>query len=245
MLEIIDLYASVEGKKVLKGLSLKVNPGEVHAIMGPNGAGKSTAAKVLAGHPHYEVARGKILFCGKDLLDMEIEERSYLGLFLGFQYPVEISGVTNFNFLHAAHSAHRKHHGEEVLDEKAFRSLVYLKMEEMQIPKAFIDRDVNGGFSGGEKKRNEVLQMALLSPKLAVLDETDSGLDIDAMRIVADGVNKQRTQENSLVLITHYQRLLEYISPDFVHVMVDGKIVQSGGADLALKLEEKGYDWVI
>ena len=245
MLEINDLYASIEGKHVLKGLSLKVSPGEVHAIMGPNGAGKSTAAKVLAGHPHYEVSRGKVLFFGKDLLEMEIEERSYLGLFLGFQYPVEISGVTNFTFLHAAHSAHQKHHGEKVLDEKAFRSLAYLKMEEMRIPKSFIERDVNGGFSGGEKKRNEVLQMALLKPKLAVLDETDSGLDIDAMRIVADGVNKQRTKENSLVLITHYQRLLEYISPDFVHVMVDGKIVQSGGADLALKLEEKGYDWVV
>ncbi|WP_420887671.1 Fe-S cluster assembly ATPase SufC [Candidatus Neptunochlamydia vexilliferae] len=237
MLKIEGLCVSVEGKEILKGFSLTVKPGEIHAIMGPNGAGKSTLAKVLAGHPSYEVTGGSITFLGEDLLEMDIEDRARLGLFMGFQYPVEIPGVSNADFLRSALNSKRK----EPLSEEDFQALLKQKMEEMEIPPSFGERDVNGGFSGGEKKRNEVLQMAILEPKLAILDETDSGLDIDAMRIVAEGVNKQLGSDNALILITHYQRLLDYIKPQFVHVVVDGKIVETGGPELALHLEEKGY----
>ncbi len=237
MLTIENLCVSVEGKEILKGFSLVVKPGEIHAIMGPNGAGKSTLAKILAGHPSYEVTGGSITFLGEDLLGMDIEDRARFGLFMGFQYPVEIPGVSNAQFLRSALNSKRK----EPLSEEDFQFLLKKKMEEMEIPASFGERDVNGGFSGGEKKRNEVLQMAILEPKLAILDETDSGLDIDAMRIVAAGVNKQLTQDNALILITHYQRLLDYIKPQFIHVVVDGKIVETGGPELALHLEEKGY----
>ena len=241
MLIIENLDVSVEDKPILKGFSLKVNKGEIHAIMGPNGAGKSTLAKVLAGHPSYEVTGGKILFHGKDLLELDIDERAHLGLFMGFQYPVEIPGVSNLQFLHSAFNSKRKSQGETPVSEEVFRETLRQKMEKMGIDPTFADRDVNGGFSGGEKKRNEILQMAVLEPSLAVLDETDSGLDIDAMRIVAGGVNEQMGADNALILITHYQRLLDYIKPQFVHVVVDGKIVETGGAELALQLEEKGY----
>jgi Fe-S cluster assembly ATP-binding protein len=237
MLIIENLHVSVEGEPILKGFSLTVNAGEIHAIMGPNGAGKSTLAKVLAGHPHYEVTQGTIHFCGQDLLALEPEERSHLGLFMGFQYPVEIPGVSNFQFLHSALSAKQK----KSISEEDFRKILEEKMDAIHIPRSFADRDVNGGFSGGEKKRNEILQMAVLEPKLAILDETDSGLDIDAMRIVAEGVSRQMHGENALILITHYQRLLDYIKPHFVHVVVEGKIVESGNHALALHLEEKGY----
>jgi Fe-S cluster assembly ATP-binding protein len=241
MLEIKNLHVSVEGEKILKGFSLTVNAGEIHAIMGPNGAGKSTLAKVLAGHPDYEITDGSIVFLGKNLLELEIDERAHLGLFMGFQYPVEIPGVTNLQFLHSALNSKRKVQGEAPLSEEVFQELLIKKMHEMEISPTFAERDVNGGFSGGEKKRNEILQMAILQPKLAVLDETDSGLDIDAMKVVAAGVKSQLNDENALILITHYQRLLDYIEPQFVHVVVDGKIVKTGGAELALKLEEKGY----
>ena len=241
MLEIEDLHVSVEGEKILRGFSLKVNAGEIHAIMGPNGAGKSTLAKVLAGHPAYEVTGGTITYLGKDLLELEIEERAHLGLFMGFQYPVEIPGVTNLQFLHSAYNSKQKSQEKPSLSEEAFRTLLLNKMDEMEIHPSFAERDVNGGFSGGEKKRNEILQMAILEPKLAVLDETDSGLDIDAMKIVASGVNHQVNEANALILITHYQRLLDYIKPQFVHVVVEGKIIETGGAELALTLEEKGY----
>ena len=241
MLEIKNLHVSVDGEKILKGFSLTVNAGEIHAIMGPNGAGKSTLAKVLAGHPDYEITDGSIVFLGKDLLELEIDERAHLGLFMGFQYPVEIPGVTNLQFLHSALNSKRKFQGESPFSEEGFRELLIKKMNEMKINPSFAERDVNGGFSGGEKKRNEILQMAILQPKLAVLDETDSGLDIDAMKVVAAGVKSQLNDENALILITHYQRLLDYIEPQFVHVVVDGKIVKTGGAELALKLEEKGY----
>lgn len=241
MLEIKNLKVSVEETPILKGFSLKVNPGEVHAIMGPNGAGKSTLAKVLAGHPAYEITEGSITFLGKDLLALDIEERAHLGLFMGFQYPVEISGVSNAQFLHSALNSKRKSDGKTPVSEEVFREILRKKMKKMAINPAFADRDINGGFSGGEKKRNEILQMAVLEPKLAILDETDSGLDIDAMRIVAEGVNAQLSEKNALILITHYQRLLDYIKPQFIHVVVDGKIVETGGAELALKLEEKGY----
>ena len=241
MLEIKNLHVSVEGEKILKGFSLTVNAGEIHAIMGPNGAGKSTLAKVLAGHPDYEITEGSIVFLGKNLLELEIDERAHLGLFMGFQYPVEIPGVTNLQFLHSALNSKRKTLGEVPLSEEAFRELLMSKMKEMEISPTFAERDVNGGFSGGEKKRNEILQMAILQPKLAVLDETDSGLDIDAMKVVAAGVKSQLNDENALILITHYQRLLDYIKPQFVHVVVDGKVAKTGGAELALKLEEKGY----
>lgn len=237
MLIIENLHVSVEGEPILRGFSLTVNAGEIHAIMGPNGAGKSTLAKVLAGHPHYEVTQGTIHFCGQDLLALESEERSHLGLFMGFQYPVEIPGVSNFQFLHSALSAKQK----KSISEEDFRKILEEKMDAIHIPRSFADRDVNGGFSGGEKKRNEILQMAVLEPKLAILDETDSGLDIDAMRIVAEGVSRQMHGENALILITHYQRLLDYIKPHFVHVVVEGKIVESGNHTLALHLEEKGY----
>lgn len=244
MLEIEDLHATIEDKPILKGLSLRIKRGEIHAIMGPNGAGKSTLAKILAGDPAYEITSGAILFDGQDIIEMSPEERSHLGLFLGFQYPVELPGIPNFLFLHAAYNAQRKARSQPIVSEEEFSAILDQKMALVSVKSEFKTRNVNEGFSGGEKKRNEILQMAVLEPKLAILDETDSGLDIDAMRIVAQGVNCLIGEENALLLITHYQRLLDYIKPDFVHVIVDGKIVRSGSAELAYELEEKGYDWL-
>lgn len=244
MIEIKNLRAKTEGKEILKGVNLIVNPGEIHAIMGPNGAGKSTLAKILAGHPAYEVTGGEVIFKGQDLLEMEPEERAHLGLFMSFQYPMELPGVNNVQFLRTALNANRKARGEAELSQADFEKLLKEKMALMEIRPEFSERNVNEGFSGGEKKRNEILQMAVLNPELAILDETDSGLDIDAMRIVAQGVNQIMNPKVGLILITHYQRLLDYIKPNFVHVMMDGKIVQSGGPKLALELEEKGYDWL-
>lgn len=237
MLKIDNIYASIEEKEILKGLNIQVRPGEVHAIMGPNGAGKSTLAKVIAGHPFYEVTKGKVLFEGGDILELDPEERAWKGIFVSFQYPLEIAGVTNFQFLYEAYKAK---HGKEVT-EGVFREKLMQIASEMGVSESFIDRDLNEGFSGGEKKRNEILQMKVLDPKCAILDETDSGLDIDALKVVAEGVNRFMTPDKSLVLITHYQRLLDYIKPDFVHVMQNGKIVKSGSSELALELEEKGY----
>ena len=244
MLEIKDLHAGINGNEILNGISLKVNAGEVHAIMGPNGSGKSTLAGVLAGREVYKVSGGEVLYAGKNLLEMAPEERAREGIFLAFQYPVEIPGVANTYFLKAALNAIRKHRGLEELDAVEFLSLVKEKMSILDIDQSLLSRPVNEGFSGGEKKKNEIFQMAVLEPKLAILDETDSGLDIDALRIVADGVNKLRTRENAVIVVTHYQRLLNYIIPDFVHVLMDGRIVKSGGRELALVLEEKGYDWL-
>lgn len=244
LLEIRNLHAGIEGKEILKGLSLKVEKGEVHAIMGPNGSGKSTLAKVIAGHPSYEVTEGEILYEGKNLLEMEPDERAREGIFMAFQYPVEIPGVSNSQFLRLAYNEKMKHLGREELDPIEFNDLLKEKAKLVQMDTDFLKRSVNEGFSGGEKKRNEILQMAILEPKLAILDETDSGLDIDALRIVADGVNKLRSKDNAIILVTHYQRLLNYIEPDFVHVLADGRIVRSGDKNLALQLEEKGYDWV-
>ena len=244
MLEVKNLHASVNGNEILNGINLKVKAGEVHAIMGPNGSGKSTFAGVLAGREAYEVTQGEISFDGKDLLEMAPEDRAREGIFLAFQYPVEIPGVSNTYFLKAGLNAIRKHRGMEPLDAMEFLALMKKKMKMVDIDQSLINRPVNEGFSGGEKKRNEIFQMAVLEPKLAILDETDSGLDIDALRIVADGVNKLKTTENAVIVVTHYQRLLNYIVPDFVHVLVDGRIVKSGGKELALELEEKGYDWV-
>lgn len=244
MLEIRNLHAEVEDIQILKGVNLRVDAGEVHAIMGPNGSGKSTLAQVLAGHEEYDVTEGQVTFLKQDLLELPAEERARLGLFLAFQYPVEIPGVSNAYFLHAALNEIRKSHDQEELDAMDFRQLLEEKMELVAIDPSFAERPVNDGFSGGEKKRNEILQMAVMEPKLAILDETDSGLDIDALRIVADGVNKMRNGERSMILVTHYQRLLNYIVPDFVHVMYQGKIVRSGGKELALELEDKGYEWV-
>jgi len=241
LLEIQDLHVTVEGKEILKGLNLQIRKGEVHAIMGPNGAGKSTLAKVLAGHPSYEVTQGKILFQRKDLLDLEPEERACAGLFMSFQYPLEIAGVSNQQFLQSALNAQRNARGQTSLSEAEFGALLTEKMAEMEIRSEFKERSVNEGFSGGEKKKNEILQMALFAPLLSVLDETDSGLDIDAIRTVARGVNTMRSPERALLLITHYQRLLDHIRPDFVHVLADGVIVRTGDAALALELEEKGY----
>ena len=241
MLEIKDLHATVDGKPILKGLSLAIRPGEVHAIMGPNGSGKSTLSYVIAGRDGYEVTGGQVLFGGEDLLDMEPEERARAGLFLAFQYPLEIAGVTMNTFLRTAVNAHRKHRGEPELDPLQFVKRLRAKTKALGIGDEMLKRAVNVGFSGGEKKRNEVLQMALLEPKLAVLDETDSGLDIDALKIVAEGVNALRAPGRSVLLITHYQRLLNYIVPDHVHILADGKIVRSGGAELAHELEAKGY----
>jgi len=244
MLKITDLHASINGTEILKGLSLEINAGEVHAIMGPNGAGKSTLASVLAGKEDYEVTSGTITFEDQDLLELSIEERAREGLFLAFQYPVEIPGVSNVNFLKTAINEIREHKGLAALSAKDFLSLVKEKSALVDLDSSLASRAVNEGFSGGEKKRNEIFQMAMLEPKLAVLDETDSGLDIDALRIVAGGVNALKSKENATLVITHYQRLLDYIIPDFVHVLYDGKIVKTGGKELALELEEKGYDWI-
>ncbi len=245
MLEIKQLQASVEDKPILKGLNLTVRKGEIHAVMGPNGAGKSTLAKVLAGDPSYEVTGGEVLLEGQNILELAPEERSHLGLFMSFQYPVEIPGISNLQFLHSAYNAKLKALGKVPVSEEGFHKILDEKMALVDIRSEFKTRNLNEGFSGGEKKRNEILQMAVLEPKLAILDETDSGLDIDAMRIVAKGVNSLMSPDNALILITHYQRLLDYIRPDFVHVVIDGKIVQSGGPELALMLEEKGYDWLV
>jgi Fe-S cluster assembly ATP-binding protein len=244
MLHIKDLHAGINGNEILKGISLDVRPGEIHAVMGPNGSGKSTLASVLAGRDTYEVTRGEVVYQGKDLFEMDPEERACEGIFLAFQYPVEIPGVSNSYFLKAALNAVRKHRGEEELDAVDFLTLVKEKIRLVDLDPGFLNRSVNDGFSGGEKKRNEIFQMAVLDPKLAILDETDSGLDIDALKIVAEGVNKLRRPDNAVVVVTHYQRLLNYIVPDYVHVLVDGRIVKSGGKELALHLEEKGYDWV-
>lgn len=243
MLEIKNLHAGVNGSEILNGVNLTVKTGEVHAIMGPNGSGKSTLAQVLAGREAYNVTEGQVLYEGKDLLDMAPEDRAREGLFLAFQYPVEIPGVSNMYFLKAALNSIRKYKGQEEMDAVDFLSFMKQRMKFLEMDQTLLNRPVNEGFSGGEKKRNEIFQMAVLQPKLAILDETDSGLDIDALRIVADGVNKLRSKENAVIVVTHYQRLLNYIIPDFVHVLVDGRIVKSGGKELALELEEKGYDW--
>jgi Fe-S cluster assembly ATP-binding protein len=244
MLEIRNLHAGVSGNEILRGINLKVNAGEVHAIMGPNGSGKSTLAGVLAGREAYEVTEGQVLYQGKDLLEMDPEERAREGVFLAFQYPVEIPGVSNTYFLRAAINAIRKHRGQDELDAMDFMALIRQKMKLLHIDEELLKRPVNEGFSGGEKKRNEIFQMAVLDPKLCIMDETDSGLDIDALRAVADGVNALRNKERAIIVVTHYQRLLNYIVPDKVHVIFDGRIVKSGGKELALELEEKGYGWI-
>lgn len=244
MLEIKDLSVEIHGKEILKGFNLKINAGEVHAIMGPNGAGKSTLASVLAGKEGYEVTKGEILFKGENILDMDPEERAREGVFLAFQYPVEIPGVSMANFMKTAVNETRKHRGQEPLTAPQFLKTMREKMKFVEIDDKLISRAVNEGFSGGEKKKNEIFQMAMLEPTLAVLDETDSGLDIDALRVVSNGVNKLRNEDRSFIVITHYQRLLDYIVPDYVHVLAEGKIVKSGDKNLALELEEKGYDWI-
>ena len=244
MLKVKDLHASIAGKEILKGLSLEVNAGEVHAIMGPNGSGKSTLSMVLAGNPAYEVTGGSVEFMGKDMLEMLPETRSHEGLFLGFQYPVEIPGVSMVNFMRAAVNAKREFLGEPPMSASEFLKLMREKREIVELDNTLASRSVNEGFSGGEKKRNEIFQMAVLEPRLAILDETDSGLDIDALRIVAEGVNKLKTANNATIVITHYQRLLDYIKPDIVHILYKGRIVKTGGPELALELEERGYDWI-
>ena len=245
MLTITNLHASAGEKEILKGISLTINAGEVHAIMGPNGSGKSTLAQVIAGHPGYEVTAGTIEYRGQDLLELEAEERAQAGVFLAFQYPIEIPGVTNAYFLRAAYNEIRKAHGEPELDPIEFLDVMQEKLKVVEMDASMMQRSVNAGFSGGEKKRNEILQMAVLAPALAVLDETDSGLDIDALRIVAEGVNKLKRPDNATIVVTHYQRLLNYIVPDHVHVLAGGRIIKSGGKELALELEAKGYDWLL
>ena len=244
MLKISNLHARVEDKSILKGIDLEINPGEVHAIMGPNGSGKSTLASVIAGKEDYEVRQGKIIFNGEEISELNADERAHKGLFLSFQYPVEIPGVSVTNFIKTALNETRKAKGLEDMPANKMLKLIREKSEMLEIDRKFLSRSLNEGFSGGEKKRNEIFQMAMLEPKLAILDETDSGLDIDALRIVANGVNKLKNSENATLVITHYQRLLDYIVPDFVHVIYDGKIVKSGGKELAFELEEKGYDWI-
>jgi Fe-S cluster assembly ATP-binding protein len=245
VLSVRNLTANVDGTPILKGVNLDVRSGEIHAIMGPNGSGKSTFSKVLAGHPAYEVTGGEVIFQGQNLLELEPEERARSGVFLAFQYPLEIPGVSNLDFLRVAYNSRRKAQGLEEIDAFDFDDLIEEKLDVVKMNPSFLTRSLNEGFSGGEKKRNEILQMALLEPKLGILDETDSGLDIDALRIVANGVNQLASPENSTILITHYQRLLDYIVPDFVHVMAQGQIITSGGKELALELESRGYDWVL
>ncbi|HAZ7574342.1 Fe-S cluster assembly ATPase SufC [Legionella sp. PATHC032] len=244
MLNIKELNVAVNGQSILKGINLEVKPGEVHAIMGPNGSGKSTLSKVLAGHPSYEITRGEISYLGQDLLPMSPEERARAGIFMSFQYPVEIPGVTNINFLKASVNAVRKGQGRNTLDAIEFLSFIREKCQLLDMDESFLYRSINEGFSGGEKKRNEILQMAALEPRLAILDETDSGLDIDALRIISQGVNAMRSPERSIILVTHYQRLLDYIEPDFIHVLANGRIITSGDKSLALELEKKGYSWL-
>lgn len=245
MLDIKGLRAGIAEREILKGIDLKVNPGEVHAVMGPNGSGKSTLAQVLAGNPAYEVLGGSVTYQGEDLLELDPEFRAQKGVFMAFQYPIEIPGVTNSYFLRSAYNEIRKSRGEEEIDPLDFLDLIEEKVKLVEMDSAMLNRSVNSGFSGGEKKRNEILQMAVLEPKLAILDETDSGLDIDALRIVAEGVNQLKRPDNATIVVTHYQRLLNYIVPDFVHVLANGRIIRSGGKELALELEEKGYDWLL
>ena len=244
MLEIHNLYAAIEGNEILKGINLSVKKGEIHAIMGPNGSGKSTLAKVLAGHPAYQVTNGEVLYEGQNLLEMPPDQRAREGLFMAFQYPIEVPGVSNAQFLRLAYNERRKHLGEEELDPLEFKDLLKERARIVEMDASFMTRSVNEGFSGGEKKRNEILQMAVLEPRLAILDETDSGLDIDALRVVANGVNQLHTAENAIIVVTHYQRLLNYIVPDYVHVLANGRIAKEGGKELALELEQKGYDWL-
>jgi len=244
MLKIKNLHISINGKEIIKGLDLKINPGEVHAIMGPNGTGKSTLASVIAGKEGYDVTDGEVEYLGKDLFELSTEERALEGIFLGFQYPVEIPGVSMTNFMRTAINEHRKYKGRDPMSAGDFLKFMEEKRKLLEIHDKLTNRSVNEGFSGGEKKRNEIYQMAMLEPKLAILDETDSGLDIDALKVVANGVNKLKTKDNATLVITHYQRLLEHIVPDFVHVLYDGKIIKSGSKDLAMELEEKGYEWL-
>jgi Fe-S cluster assembly ATP-binding protein len=244
MLEIKNLHAGIDGNEILKGISLTVKKGEIHAIMGPNGSGKSTLAKVLSGHPAYEVTQGEVFYEGRNLLEMSPDERAREGVFMAFQYPIEVPGVSNAQFLRLAYNEKRKHLGEDELDPLEFKDLLRERAKIVEMDASFMTRSVNEGFSGGEKKRNEILQMAVLEPRLAILDETDSGLDIDALRIVAGGVNHLHNSENAVILVTHYQRLLDYIVPQFVHVLANGRIAKEGGKELALELEKKGYDWL-
>ena len=245
ILSVRNLTVNVDGTQIIKGMNLEIKAGEIHAIMGPNGSGKSTFSKALAGHPAYEITGGEVLFKGQNLLEMEPDERSRAGVFLAFQYPLEIPGVTNLDFLRVAYNSRRKERGLEELDSFDFQDLIEEKLDVVKMNSAFLNRSLNEGFSGGEKKRNEILQMALIEPTLAILDETDSGLDIDALKIVANGVNQLATPENATLMITHYQRLLNYIVPDYVHVMASGRILTTGGKELALELESRGYDWVL
>lgn len=246
MLEIRNLHATVEGEDtpILKGVNLKVNAGEIHAIMGPNGSGKSTLSKVVSGHPEYEVTEGQILFDGVDITEMDADERAHMGLFLAFQYPVEVPGITNKTLLRESFNTIAKANGREELDPLEFEDYIVSKLEVIEMKDEFLERSINTGFSGGEKKKNEIFQMAVLNPRLSFLDETDSGLDIDALKVVSDGINKITNKNNAIVMITHYQRLLNYVKPQFVHVMIEGRLVKSGGGELALELEERGYDWL-